>query len=301
MNLERRRARVSAGEIAFVDAGEGPGVVLLHGFPTSSFLWRREIPLLAARMRVIAPDLIGYGQSDLPPDADLSVAGQARHVGELLAHLGLGGVAAVGHGFGGGVAQRLALDGAAAALVLIDSIAFDAWPSRSTRDLQAAPPPAGEEAAEAEAVVSAWLAQAVSKRPLAPAETAAYLEPWRRDPAALRRALAGLDGLGLDGTEAALAALDVPALVLWGEEDPFLPVALAERLGEVLDGSTVALLPGCGHLVGEDAPETVGALVYQFLRSRFLGEGHGHSADGPVPVFLERPPDHVLRSIDTDD
>ena len=301
MSVEPRRASISAGEIAYIDAGEGPGVLLLHGFPTSSFLWRREIPLLAARMRVIAPDLIGYGQSDQPPEAELSVTGQARHVGELLAHLGLDRVAAVGHGFGGGVAQRLALDGAASALVLIDSIAFDAWPSGATRDLQAVPPAAGEEAAEAEAIVSSWLARAVSKRQLGPAETAAYLEPWRRDPGALRRALAGLDGLGLAGTETALAALDLPALVLWGEEDPFLPAALAERLGEALDGSMVALLPGCGHLVGEDAPETVGSLLYQFLRSRYLGEGHGHPAGGPVPVFLERPPDHVLRSLDPDD
>ena len=55
-------AAVSGGAMAYVDEGEGPPVVLLHGFPTSSFLWRREIPLLASRMRVIAPDMLGYGR-----------------------------------------------------------------------------------------------------------------------------------------------------------------------------------------------------------------------------------------------
>ena len=85
--------------------------------------------------------------------------------------------------------------------------------------------------------------------------------------------------------------------MLWGEEDSFLPVALAERLGDVFDGSMVALLPGCGHLVTEDAPQTVAPLLYEFLRLRYLGESHQHpeGPTGPVPVFLHRPTDQDLR------
>jgi hypothetical protein len=84
----------------------------------------------------------------------------------------------------------------------------------------------------------------------------------------------------------------MPIFVMWGEEDAFNPAALAERMLEELPGATVALLPGCGHFVTEDAPTTVGPLVFEFLRRWYLGEGHaGHGSEpGPVPVFLERPP-----------
>ena len=87
LDLERQVFRVSGGELAYVDVGEGPPVLLLHGFPTSAFLWRREIWLLAQGMRVIAPDLLGYGQSAKPADVDLSEPAQAGYVRELLVAL----------------------------------------------------------------------------------------------------------------------------------------------------------------------------------------------------------------------
>jgi pimeloyl-ACP methyl ester carboxylesterase len=98
-----------------------------------------------------------------------------------------------------------------------------------------------------------------------------------------------VDGKGLAGRETELAALDVPTLIIWGEEDPFLPVELGERLGEIIDGAMVALLPGCSHFVTEDAPQTVGPLIYEFLRSRYLRQPHGHVESGPVPISLHRP------------
>src|SRR5207249_3727418 len=133
-----RRFATSHGELAYVDAGEGPPVVLLHGFPTSAYLWRREIPLLASRMRVVAPDLLGYGRSAKPKDTDLSITAQAGYVAELLDHLGIEKAAVVGHDIGGGVAQLLAFAGRAAALVLMDAICFDVWPIEGVKMLQAA-------------------------------------------------------------------------------------------------------------------------------------------------------------------
>ena len=80
-------------------------------------------------------------------------------------------------------------------------------------------------------------------------------------------------------------------LVVWGEEDPYQPVEHAERLGELLPGATVAVLPGCGHFVTEDAAETVLPLISDFLGVHHLGRGHAHA--GPTPVELgisfERP------------
>ena len=135
-HLERHRARVSAGDIAYVDEGDGPAVALLHGFPTHADLWRNLAPLLAPRFRVVAPDLLGYGGSGKPGDADLSIAAQARYVRELLERLGVHEFAAVGHGAGGGIAQLLALEGRVRTLVLLDTVAFEEWaPAGVVHDL----------------------------------------------------------------------------------------------------------------------------------------------------------------------
>jgi len=288
------RATVSGGEIAYVDQGEGEAVLLAHGLPTSSFLWRREIPLLATRMRVIAPDLLGFGQSEKPVGPDLSAVAQAGYLRELLAQLGVEEFAVVGHDLGGAVAQLLALGGGVRTMVLLDAACFDAWPIEGVKMLQAATPE--QETSEfVDQVVRLTIDLGVShKERLEEAALGSYVEPGVADPAAFFRAVRAVDGVGLAGREGELGELDTPTLIIWGEDDPYLPAELAERLGETLSGSTVALLPGCSHYLTEDAGPTVDQLVYEFLRLRYLGEPHGHAPAGPVQVFLERPPDDAL-------
>ncbi|HEX2266940.1 MAG TPA: alpha/beta hydrolase, partial [Actinomycetota bacterium] len=260
LDAERRRAAVSGGDMAYVDAGEGPPVVLLHGFPTSSHLWRRETWLFAERMRVIAPDMLGYGESEKPPGADLSEQAQARYVDELLRQLGIERAAVVGHDLGGGIAQMLALDGRVdvGCLVLLDAVCFDAWPIEGVKMLQSGDP-AQERPDFVEEVLRLIFDVGIRhKDRLDRGALAPFLAPWRDDPAAFFRTARAITGRGLAGREAEFGSLDVPTFVIWGEEDPFLPPELAERLGETIPGSTVALLPGCSHFVTEDAPQTVG-------------------------------------------
>ena len=146
-------------------------------------------------------------------------------------------------------------------------------------------------ALSAEELVRAMLAHGIAHDDrLGEEDLAAYLRPWQDDPPALFRAARGLTGKGLAGSEIELGDRDMPTLIIWGEEDPFLPSDLAERLGEAIPGSTVALLPGCSHFVNEDAPQVVGPLIHEYLRARYLGERHDHGG-GPVQVFLERPTD----------
>lgn len=283
MTLERKRFRSSGGELAYLDEGEGPPVLLLHGFPTSSHLWRDLVPMLVPRFRAIAPDLLGYGASAKPDHAELHIRAQARYVRELVVDLGLEDLALVGHDIGGGVAQLVALDGGARTMVLLDSICFDSWPIEGVRMLQQADP-AQYDAEFIRQVVAVTFDLGMARRHrLDDADLAEYGRPWEADPPALRRAARGIDGLGLLDTEDRLAALDARALILWGEDDPFQPASLAERLGSVLDGSTVALLPGCSHFLTEDAPETVLPLVADYLRIHHLGAEHGHAG----PAFVE--------------
>lgn len=293
MKLDKKRVRLAGGEIAYVDEGRGPAVVLLHGFPTSSHLWRDLVPILAPRVRAVAPDLLGYGDSSRPdrPEA-ITIGAQAEMVRELVERLDLGRPAVVGHDIGGGVAQLLALDGAVGTMVLVDSVAFDSWPIEGVRMLQDVRPEQVDPEL-ARGVVEAALGLGMARPDRLSAEDQEeFLRPWLADPAALFRAARAIDGRGLTGTEVRLAGLDARVLVVWGEDDPFQPVELADRLGEALPGGTVAVLPGCAHFVTEDAPDVVLPLIADYLRHHHLGQSHGH--EGAVPVDLgvsfERPP-----------
>ncbi|MGH2723488.1 MAG: alpha/beta fold hydrolase [Actinomycetota bacterium] len=284
MTLRRKRVGVSSGEMAYVDEGDGPAVLLLHGFPTSSHLWRELVPALAPRFRVIAPDLLGYGASDKPMGADLHIRAQAGYVRELLGSLDAEAAAVVGHDIGGGVAQLLALDGGVRTMVLADAVSFDSWPIEGVKMLQAASDDQVDGEFVEQVVRLTFDLGMGHRERLGDEELEAYLDPWRDDPHALGRAARGIDGVGLVGTEDRLGALDARVLVVWGEDDPFQPAELAERLGQALPGATVALLPGCSHFVIEDAPDVVVPLISDYLGIHHLGRGHGHA--GPTPVEL---------------
>lgn len=286
--VTKRRVRTSGGELAVIDVGEGPAVLLLHGFPLSSFLWRRYLPLLAGRFRVIAPDLLGAGDSDMPADMPLDIRAQSGYVREVLDALEVDSFAVVAHGDGGGVAQRLALDGAGvAAMVLIDTVAFGYWPNGVVR-------PEDDRVPAATHVERMLIEGAGTAHPIPADVVEGYARPFA-GPDGLRaygRAARALDGLGLAGHEAELAAWDLPILILWGEDDPYYPVTLAERLNEAIPASTLALLPGCGHYLPEEAPETIGPLITEYLRARYLRAPHTHADDkeGVVRLQLERRP-----------
>src|SRR3989440_3576709 len=126
----KRRIRTFGGDVAYLRTGQGPPLVLLHGIPSSSYLWRDVIDPLSASFDVLAPDLLGYGDSDKRLDADLSVAAQARYVVAFMETLGVHQAAVAGHDIGGGVAQLMAVDEPqrVARLILIDSIVDNNWP-----------------------------------------------------------------------------------------------------------------------------------------------------------------------------
>jgi 2-hydroxymuconate-semialdehyde hydrolase len=283
-----KRFTSSGGALAYQDDGSGPAVLLLHGFPLSSYLWRGLTPALAARHRVIAPDLLGLGDSAASARAALDIRAQAGYVGELLDHLGVDRVAAVGHSTGGGVAQLLvdARDDVEA-LVLIDSIAFDAWPTPAVAEVQVAPPEQ-ETPETAELVIRSALTLGMPEQTPSESDVAAYLRPWRSSDAApgLFRWARALDGVGLRQLEQRMRGWDLPTLILWGEQDPFHPPVVAERLNAAIPSSALGLVPGCGHFLPEEAPETIYPIITEYLRANYLRIAHGHAPPGPVLVPL---------------
>ena len=282
------RAETAGGSLAYHDEGSGPAVVLLHGFPLSSYLWRGLIPALASRHRVIAPDLLGLGMSEASPGAPLDIRAQAGYVGELLAQLEVDRVALVGHSTGGGIAQLLvASRDDVEALVLIDSIAFDRWPTEGIGEIQVLP--ADRETSEsAELVVTSALRLGTIEDQLTDQDVRAYLEPWAPPApvASLFRFARALDGVGLKQFERDMATWELPTLILWGEEDPFHPADVAERLNAAIASSALGLVPGCGHFLPDEAPETIFPIIAEYLRANYLRIPHGHQPAGPVLVPL---------------
>jgi len=250
----------------FRETGAGEPVLVLPGFPFGPEVFRGLVPMLATRFRTVVVDPT--------PMAGAGSAEQAEAVRALLDDLGIGTVALVAHGTGAAVAQRLAFADAGVdvdAMVLIDAAAFDAWPSL--------PDDPGEalEQAHVEDL---------------PAETAdAYLAPWRADPDAYRRGAAAHADDDLRDLEPAMAAWERPVLLLWGEDDRFVPPEAAERLNEAIPASTLGLVPESGHLLLDDAFASVAEMIVEYLRARYLRAPHDHG--GITMLQLERRPPWV--------
>jgi haloalkane dehalogenase len=256
----------------FRSAGDpaDPAVLLVHGYPESSHMWRAALDALAARgLYAIAPDLPGFGDSDPDPPGTWE-----RHVEALEALRvaeGLGKVALVCHDWGGLIGLRWACDRAGGDGVPWAIVASDTgfFPDGKWHGLADAlrTPGQGEELVDGMTLEAfTGMLGAISKG-IGPDDAREYFkafadEPRRRGQLELYRSG---DWEKLEAYEGRLAALDVPFLALWGEDDPFAPVAGAQRFAREIRGARVQVIPGTGHFVYDDAPETAAEALAAFL------------------------------------
>lgn len=280
---DQQYASVGQATVAYTDAGTGMPVVLLHGCPFSSFVWRGVIERLSPRFRCIAPDLLGLGDTETPSDADWTLPAQVRTVLGLLDELGLDQVAVVGHDQGGAIAQLIAAQHPEriTALVLADAEAYDNWPSTDELPFVRATqlPVLGG------LVLWSWSRRRLFRWALTSGKavhnTAALTDELvdgllaanlatRHRRAKTRRFLAAqLDVINQAHTGAAVDALkkfDRPTLILWGERDVHFPPEWGERLHRDIPGAArLEILPATGHLLMEERPAEVATLIAEFL------------------------------------
>ena len=250
--------------------GAGEPIVFLHGFPTSSHLWEQVLPFVPPGHRVVVLDLLGYGRSDRPNGRDVSIRGHADRVLQLLDALHINFACLVGHDVGGGIAQLLALRHPArvSRLCLVDTVAFDDWPGREVKLARAMIPltqhlPAGWILP----IVRTDLLRGYTAEDRGARSVAQYLLPFAspegRD--ALMEHLLALDAKETVALAARLKDVVQPTAILWGANDPFLAVSVAERLRSAIPGATLEVVPDVRHFTPEEAPEQVGAALASLL------------------------------------
>ncbi|MGM0560436.1 MAG: alpha/beta fold hydrolase [Pseudomonadota bacterium] len=253
---------------------EAPPLVLLHGTPFSSYVWRRIAPLLAQRYRVHFHDMPGYGRSTMEAGQDVSLGIQNRVFAALLKHWGLAQEGSnlphvVAHDFGGATALRAhLLDGCAyRSLTLIDPVAIRPWGSPLVQHVnQHETAFAGMPAYMHQAILPPYIRSALH-RPVADATLEGYIAPWlgARGQAAFYRQIAQMDMAYTDEVQGRYGEIEVPAQILWGEEDQWIPVERGRELAAMIPQARFIPVPNCGHLMQEDAPEAIMDALWDFL------------------------------------
>jgi epoxide hydrolase 4 len=266
-----------------VEAGTGPLVVLLHGFPEFWYAWRHQLPALAdAGYRVVAPDLPGYNTSDKPPRVrDYRPRVLAQEMADLIAALGADSATVAGHDWGGGLAwllamhhpervQRLVVLNAPHPIRFRKGLTSPRQLRRSWYMLAFQLPWLPERLVAASDFRA--LRRALGRQPTRPgAFTAQDIDRYvaaAAQPGALRaainyyRAAVRANPLAQAHT---LRRVDIPTLVIWGDQDRYLGRELAEPDRAWVPDVRVERIAEASHWVQADAPERVNQLMVDFL------------------------------------
>lgn len=263
----RQLARVHDHTIVALQAGEGPPLVLLHGFTGAKENWLALMPHLAAHHRVLAPDLPGWGESTRRAGADYGYAAQADRIAAWLAQVTDRPVALVGHSMGGGIAAVLA---ARHPQHVSHLILMDAGGARFRENAFGTAVLRGENpfAVDDRASLDRYLGTVFDAPPFV---------PWPADRALIARRIAdrGFETTVLDqigrGPDAFLPLREagrivVPTLLLWCRADRVIDVSAADLYRDAIRGSVVRLMDGCNHMPMMERPVETAALLEEFLR-----------------------------------
>ena len=255
--------------VAYRDEGAGEAILLIHGMGGSSKTWSGVIPILAKKYRVIAPDLLGHGQSD-KPRGDYSVGAFAVLLRDLLDELGITRVTVVGHSLGGGIAMQFAHQHRQYCdrIVLISSGGFGGDVGRVLRLLSL---PGSE-----------FVLPMIASRPAVAAGNALRALAGSADRFKARPALSNRDNRRaflrtlrsvVDFRGQAVSAInrlcfsdDLPALIISGDQDRVIPVEHARAAHATMPNSRLHVLAGVHHHPPTEEPQKVAGLIHDFVK-----------------------------------
>ena len=277
--FEDRYAEVDGVRLHYVDEGSGPPVLMVHGQPTWSYLYRKMIPpLVEAGYRCVAPDLMGFGLSDKPENE--SAYTLHRHVelfAGLVEHLGLEGVTTVGQDWGGPIGLRYAIDHKenVRSLVILNTL------------VRATNMPMFFKVMFRSGGFSSFLVRRLDlfrkmsfsgvgfKRPLDPKARAQYVMP-HPNPAS-RAAVAAFPKMipikpdhpnyeYINEIDDTLKSWDIPVLVMFSDKDMAFSVEEGRRIAGAVPNGRFQVVENAGHYLQEDAGEEIAERMITFLR-----------------------------------
>lgn len=254
----------ASGSLFYEEAGSGPPLILIHGFPLSGSIWSGQLSGLAGKFRVIAPDLRGFGRStpsDLPCSMDL----YADDTIMLMDHLGIESAAVCGMSMGGYVLLNLLErypERVIAACFMVTKAGADDAEGRARRTALAEEIVKSGSKAAAEAFSRILFAPGSAARN---PEMAAQVHGMMLEasPAGLVSGLLAMRDRPDYSTR--LGAIRVRSLVIGAEEDLAIPVAESKKLAEGLQDATLTIIPGAGHMVMLEQPAAVNSAFMEFL------------------------------------
>jgi pimeloyl-ACP methyl ester carboxylesterase len=278
-SLRLRRLVLHGNRVTYRHAGSGPVLVLIHGITSSSETWTRVMPYLTRRFTVIAPDLIGHGQS-AKPKGDYSLGAHACSIRDLMVALGHDRASIVGHSLGGGIAMQFSYQfpERCERLVLVDSggLGRDVNPL-----LRAATLPGSELVLPLLAATRLLDAGALAGRLLGRIGLRAHtdIEEMARGHATLSdpearaafvhtlRSVVEPGGQRIDASNRLYLAEHIPFLLAWGERDSIIPIAHGRSAHKQVRGSRLEVFSRSGHFPQLDEPERFIDVLLDFIDS----------------------------------
>ena len=262
---------VAGHQIAYQRYGAGETVLLVHGITTYSFIWRKLIPGFSQHYDVIAMDLLGSGNSDKPLDESYSIRRQTELIYKFLQQLGIQRFHFVGHDIGGGVGQVFAVQFTKFLfdLTVINTVAYDYWP---VQPIQAIHTPIIRQLMMAALDLGAFklivMHGVYHKDRVDETLMELFSRPMRTREGrkAFLHFAKCLDNRDLMEIAPRLQSLNLPVLIIRGEDDLYLNREIAKRLHREIPNSRLEQLPRAGHFIQEDQPELLVEIITQFFK-----------------------------------
>jgi pimeloyl-ACP methyl ester carboxylesterase len=273
---ELKFVELHGDRIAYRDAGEGEVLLLIHGMAGSSATWRAVMPQLSKKFRVVAPDLLGHGES-AKPRGDYSLGAFAVWLRDFLDELGISQATVVGHSLGGGVAMQFVYQHPdyCQRLILISSGGLGPDVGLILRLLSAPGAEAVLPIIAPQPVLTvgnrlrSWLSNAGIQSPRGAELWSAYssLSDRQTRQSFLRtlRSVVDYRGQAVSALNRLQLRADLPAMAIWGERDTIIPVDHAYAAHEARADTRLEVLPGVGHFAQVEAPTQVVELIEDFM------------------------------------
>jgi len=299
-----RHITLHGHDVVYRSAGDGPAVVLVHGLTGSSTTWREVMPALSERYRVVAPDLLGHGES-AKPRGDYSLGAHADGIRDLLVALGIERATFVGHSLGGGVAMQLAYQfpercerlalvasGGLGREVMLFLRLVSVPGSEYLLDLVLNAPL--HDAAERIGSVFRRLGLGLDPRGAEVWRSYSTLSTHQGRQAFIHtvRSVIDIGGQRVSAMDRLYLAEDVPTMIVWGDRDQVIPVSHAYAAHRLIPGSRLEILEGAGHFLPWLDADRFLPLLVDFIETTKAAvnteDGFREALVGHIPDAWER-------------